>query len=433
MHARSVFPAAILLAVPLLAQEPLPVASPRIISAPGSYQLVADIDFDGSAEIVVTGSTATNPQEVVTINVAVDALFAPTLSAFPGTDPDFGSNSNLSADPGLLTFGDFDRNGRLDVAYDDAVTSVTTTFGVGNGAFAGAAQVFDEAVANPTVVADNLTSLVLAGDFAPGFGPDLVVFDTGTDELQVAENDGIGRLNVDDVTAGTNKLAIPAIFGEPDDPPPGVTLLSTPGVTGDFNGDALPDIAYFAANENPAPNDGGTSIHVYFGQDTSPFLNAATAQTLIANLFNIRAIAVGDFNVDGLDDMIIVDDERVTIIAPRKVGLAGVADAIVFDSLTKAGVGINITAIAAGDVNRDGMPDFMVADDNGATVTLRTFLGNGTLTGFTTGNADFPDVVPPIGGDAIREIRLTDFNNDGRTDVVLLQSSGVSVLIGSEN
>ena len=54
MHARSVFTATILLAVPLLAQEPLPVASPRIISAPGSYQLVSDIDFDATREFALS-------------------------------------------------------------------------------------------------------------------------------------------------------------------------------------------------------------------------------------------------------------------------------------------------------------------------------------------------------------------------------------------
>jgi len=56
MHARSVF-AAILLGAPLWAQDVIPVASPRMIGSPGSYRLVADIEFDTTRDWAINVTT----------------------------------------------------------------------------------------------------------------------------------------------------------------------------------------------------------------------------------------------------------------------------------------------------------------------------------------------------------------------------------------
>jgi len=48
---------AILLGAPLWAQAVIPVASPRVIGSPGSYQLVADIDFDATRDWAINITT----------------------------------------------------------------------------------------------------------------------------------------------------------------------------------------------------------------------------------------------------------------------------------------------------------------------------------------------------------------------------------------
>src|SRR5436190_419499 len=79
-------------------------------------------------------------------------------------------------------------------------------------------------------------------------------------------------------------------------------------------------------------------------------------------------------------------------------------------------------ALAVGDVNHDGRPDLVVANNGGDSVSL--------LIG--TGNGAFQTQQVLAVGHAPRGLTLADFNGDGRPDLVVANGGGgsVSVLLG---
>ncbi len=85
-------------------------------------------------------------------------------------------------------------------------------------------------------------------------------------------------------------------------------------------------------------------------------------------------------------------------------------------------VGTNPVAVAVGDVNGDGKPDFVVASSGSNTVSVLVNRGTGTF----APKVDYPT------GVALNSVALGDVNGDGKPDLVVTHSSGsVSVLMNS--
>src|SRR5262249_30897533 len=91
-------------------------------------------------------------------------------------------------------------------------------------------------------------------------------------------------------------------------------------------------------------------------------------------------------------------------------------------------VGFGPQAVAVGDFNNDGVADLAVADASAGTVSILLGKGDGTFQaaqGYASGAS----------GDQPQSIAVGDFNGDGAADLAVtnLLSSTVSVLLGNGN
>jgi hypothetical protein len=184
---------------------------------------------------------------------------------------------------------------------------------------------------------------------------------------------------------------------------------------GDINGDGLDDIAF---------SDGTTRAFVIFGKTNSTSVNvsdlaAGNGGFIMSGGTVTDTDVVGDFNGDGLADM-VVSNESLSVGGSSPVGGAYLVygrtatTALTLDALTategfringlsaNAGLGYKLgrTAIGGGDINGDGLADLVITTYGGETASG---VAQGGITRVVYGGVTIlePMVFQTANGDAI--------------------------------
>ena len=136
-----------------------------------------------------------------------------------------------------------------------------------------------------------------------------------------------------------------------------------------------------------------------------------------------ESVAVADVNRDGIPDIIVADqgcalcgtDGSVSVLLGT--GKGAFQPGVAYDS-----GGLFAASVAVGDVNGDGKLDIVVANYLSATVGVLLANGDGTFKRVVTYATD---------GDQNYSVALADVNNDHMLDIIAVNQSGsVSVLLG---
>jgi hypothetical protein len=190
---------------------------------------------------------------------------------------------------------------------------------------------------------------------------------------------------------------------------------------GDFNRDGKPDIAVanFQSSPNIVPFSVGT-VGVFLGNGDGTF----QAQVTYATAQGTVAVAAADLNQDGIVDLAVANrgpDPLAINPSPGSVSvLLGNGDGT-FRSQVSYPTSPGALAIAVGDLNRDGRPDVAVAI-NGH-VTLDVLLGNGDGTLQSAVHYG-----PGVG----YSVAIGDLNADGAPDLVAATfDNNVSVFLNA--
>jgi hypothetical protein len=293
----------------------------------------------------------------------------------------FAEDGQDPAEP--IVVGDFNGDGIPDIA------------GVGGrGCFAG--PCVDASVG--TALGDGKGNFTPATILDIGFGTNLETF-----SVAVGDFNGDGKLDLAVGGEVNPTFSITIALGNGDGTFSYKGSVATGGAfevfaVGDFNGDGIPDLA--------VANSAADIVTILLGNGDGTFTPSTAATSPTGS--NPVAIAVADFNGDGIPDLAIGNDPQdgssgsVTILLGNGDGT--------FTAAASPATPSGVNAIAVADFTGDGKADIVVA--NGLTLTMLKGNGDGTFTSST---------ITPTAGSfrAINMILVGDFNGDGKADLEL--------------
>jgi len=346
----------------------------------------ADLATDGTFPVTVTNP---GPSGGGTSNVAYFSVTSPT-SNLTFTGPP----SQLTvAHPDNVLSGDFDNDGKLDLAIisnpcSNSTTTCTTNgsltglHGNGDGTFTGFGTTNVGVQPGPAVI----------GNF-DGKGLGLAILNQ-CDSSGNCLNKSVSILvrNGNEFAVRNNAAKFTSSEGSGD-----ATL-----VAGDFNGDGNLDL--FVANQ------ADSSYNVFLGNGDGSFSPNYIVSGGITGSIGTGpyALATGDFNEDGTLDVVVLNtgDDSFTVLLgngdgtfqPTQISLASLVS--------------NALLLAVGDFNNDGKLDLAVIGN----AELTVLLGNG--------NGTFRPPLPAVGVGYAVSLTTADFNGDGNQDLAFLIPSG---------
>ena len=348
------------------APQPLPLGfAPQSIA-------VGDFNGDGIPDLAMVNLT---DNTVVIFQGNGDGTFT-TLPATLAIDPAPGSYNK-----GILV-SDFNGDGNEDLAvltsYSGAAPGTVTIFlGNGDGTFT--------PVPSTAATGGNPSSMAV-GDFNGDGIPDLAVADFYDNAVRILLGNGDGT------------------FLEGSYPATGAGPLSV--AVADFNGDGVPDLVLA----------GGNSIAILLGNGDGTFSRTAVSPQ---SLGGSGAVAVGDFNGDGKVDLAVVNYYSPSVVTI----LLDNGDGTFTSKGQPLSAGNGASAIAVGDFNGDGIADLTIASSNGDTEVFYLGNGDGTFTyetSFPTGGRALCVASADFNGDGLQDVAIPHLYDSSMT--VLLAS-----------
>ena len=340
----------------------------------------------------------------------------------------------LPALPRRLCAGDFDRDGRLDLAWSDDAGQVRTARGSGAffvlddadaGAVAGAMAALDldldgdldllavDAAGNallPFANAGGAFSPAASQASAPGLTQTL------PGDLAAADLDGNGVVDLLLPHAGTDGLVarvVSASLSFPSGDASAYAAGADPDrvASADFNGDGDPDA--LVASTSVA---GQVEVLLGDGQTKGSLASLSSASVLVTSDF-ARALASADLDRDGRPDLIVAGQTKLgVVLRPSALGYAAVAET----SLAGEAGGL-----AVGDLDRDGALDLVVTIKSLTQDRIEVYRGggDGTLSG--------PFSALTSGDTNPGPVTLFDKDRDGVLDAVVGESAGIQLYRGN--
>ncbi len=387
---------------------------------------VGDFNGDGKPDLAVTNQNCNNTCGLGTMSVLLnggDGTFMPAVTYGTGIDP-------VS-----IVAGDFNGDGRTDLAVANAISTVKSGAGTvtifsnsGDGKFlrsgeypagSGVGQLAALDLAgggNPSLAVTNFTALngVNAVSILRNMGdgtfalPQPYLVGKAPSWVAAADfnRDGIADLAV--VNAGDSTVSIllgrsDGTFASKVDYP--VAFTPHRLVAGDFNGDQILDLAVSASTN---VTDGG-AVSMLLGRGDGTLQPAVSYDT--GN--NPWSLATGDFNHDGKLDVMFIngDVNRVSILLGNGDGT--------FPSYKSYSCSGDAVAIAVVDLNGDGSPDLAMVNQSSNTVSILVGKRDGT---FTCGQVYNVGISPSA-------IAAADLRGNGQIDLVVSNAGDNSITV----
>ncbi len=297
--------------------------------------------------------------------------------------PAFTGPFGTPAQFGAVVTGDFDRDGKLDIAATGGAGNgqLTVYHGDGAGGFP----------RTSVTRIDTATGWLQVADFNEDGFDDLLVPIAGSSPVSVYINDGTGKF--------LRKIV------------PGFGVQGKTVVVGDFNGDGHADLV----GQKPFINPTFADVAVFLGDGAGNF-NQSPGGVYTTSGFP-DALLADDFNGDGKTDLLVSVSTGISntsgIFFLAGDGAGNLAAAMKISDLVA-------NSLATGDFNADGNADLA------ATAEDISFVLQGD------GAANFSTPVRFPVGRAVRKVVATDLNGDGKHDIATANGAGdVAVLLNT--
>ncbi|HEX5732230.1 MAG TPA: FG-GAP-like repeat-containing protein [Blastocatellia bacterium] len=344
---------------------------------------IGDFNLDGKSDLAVANF---GPDENLTI------LLGDGAGNF--TEP-ASSPEGAGVDPFSVAVGDFNLDGRPDLAVAKQGSNVTILIGDATGNFTETATSPESTGTNPQSVA--------VGDFNLDGRSDLAVANRIGSSVTILLNTCAVRPCLTNYTWVTR-------------PPRRVGFIPQSLAAGDFNLDGRTDLV--------TPNEVSDDVTILLGDGTGNFIEPATSPERVIS--EAQSVTVSDFNLDGKPDLAVADEGTGSSIGGSVYILLGdgTGDFTNPSSIAPELTGRSTRSVAVGDFNLDGKPDLAAANRDSDDVTI--LIGDGT------GDFTRPATSPESAGADPEAVTVGDFNLDGKPDLAVAneQSGNVTILIG---
>ena len=297
------------------------------------------------------------------------------------------STGNFSS-PYSVALGDFNKDGRLDIAVTNLNTSnVGILFGIEIPNFRSFGAYSTGSAAHPRYV--------VVGDFNNDTKLDIAVANSGTDSVGVL----LGYENATfaaQTTFSTGSLSFP------------ISL-----VVADFSNDNILDIV--------VANSFTNNIGIFYGFGNGTFESLQVFWT--ENGTQPQSIASGDFNNDNRLDIAVANYDADNVNVLLRCDDARFQNEVIYSS----GGDTEPLSVAVGDFNNDSWLDIVVANSLGANLGVFLGYGNGTFSAqrtYPTGVGSLPQTVV-----------VGDVNNDEHLDLVVTNAlkDNIGIFLGYGN
>ncbi|CAF4050650.1 unnamed protein product, partial [Adineta steineri] len=281
-------------------------------------------------------------------------------------------STGINSNPVSLKIGDFNNDNQLDIiAVDETSTNVGIFYGYSDGTFASISI---------TAVGDGSTAYGVAiGDFNADNRLDFVISDASKNDIQVflaSGNQPFGGQTMLLLNEGSQPSSV---------------------VVGHFNNDSQIDIA--------TANYGTNTIGILLGCGNRMYLNSTLYST--GNNSYPSSLAIGDFNKDSMMDLVVANSGTNNIVVFMG---SGNGDFSLFQSYSM-GDDSQTVSVAVGDFNRDYELDIAVANYGTNNICILFGTGDGRFTNQTW---------YPLGFNSDPNwIIFQDLNNDGWEDIAV--------------
>ena len=363
--------------------EPFTLVASNFVQVQRSLVAWGDYNNDGRLDVLIAGNTNGSlelPPVTQLYRNDGNGIFTPVASGLP----------NVSQ--GSATWGDFNNDGNPDLVLTG------TTNDLASGAIAriyrnnGDGTFTDIGAGLPGVY----YSAVAWGDFDNDGRLDLLL--TGSSNgLASGALTSLYHNNGDGTFRRTGSLT---------------NLYQGAVACADLDGDGRLDIVIAGMNSS-----GAAVAQVYRNQGDGTF---ALMPTAITGVYNC-ALAVGDYNNDGLPDILLAgyNGSYLTRAYPNKGNFS-------FTDIVRGLPGARYASLSWGDLDNDGRLDFLISGTSnglpsGAFARIYRNTGSSNLSqSFTNYPASFPT-------NFLGAVACADFNNDGKLDILLTGTDGVTV------
>ncbi|MGA8741409.1 MAG: VCBS repeat-containing protein [Terracidiphilus sp.] len=421
---------------------------------------VADVNSDGKPDLVVGNECDNQNCTTGTVSVLLgngNGTFQKAVS--------YGSGGTGNVH---VTAADLNGDGKPDLevvnecdADSDCLNgTVGVLFGNGDGTFRavvsyGSAAEYATSIAVADVNGDGRPDLLVTSSCydngcAKGAVSVLLGEDDGT--FKAAPNYGSGGGDANSIAAADLRrvgkldlVVVSACISEPNCPGGVVGVLLDDGNGGfrkamtygsggldpysvavaDVNGDGRPDLV--VANVYSDSSAAVGSIGVLLGNGDGTFRPAMSFNSGAENADSVR---IADVNGDGIPDLVVANECGNSDCTSGAVSvLLGNGNGTFQPAVNYSSAGRYASSVAVADVNRDGKPDLIVSNwcvssGDCANGTVGVLLGNG--------NGTFqPAVIYGSGGQYARPAVVADLNGDGKPDLVVANDGSMSVLLGN--
>jgi len=362
----------------------VPAGAPRALSsALGTPFVIADIDADGKKDLLTADG--------LFLGGAGDGSFAAPVQRLDVAP---------SQPVGNLATGDFDGDGKLDVAVLGSLRGATGRFvsiflGRGDGSFASGPVYSTVARVGELAVVD------LDGD--------------GTADLW------LGKADTGVYSTGRRGALMHFLLGKGDGSFAGAPVVAAPGVRGapsfavaDFSGDGKPDLVGLPIGTQFTTDP--SRLQLFVGGASGSFA-APLARGMLG--FTPTLVANSDFNGDGKADLVVAGIRLAVLlgqgngnfgneqIAPLPPGASG------------------ITNLAVGDINGDGRADVVVV------AAASGFNTAGAFVYYGNGDGTLRAPVQLDAGAQLGPLAVGDLDGDGRTDIAVAENGANLFITGS--